>query len=82
MISWHWCDKVRYRNNGFLEQVCVCRTDADRTGGTARPLRGNSVSYVIVTHFDRLDCAANAKINVKCNILCTFASSGGIRALT
>ena len=25
------------------------------------PARANSISYVIATHFDRLDCAANAR---------------------
>ena len=70
-----WCkthDKVRYRNNGFLEQVCVCGTDAAlRAWHGTRPARANSVSYVIV---DRLDCAVKAKINLRC----TFATSGGV----
>ena len=41
-----------YRNNGFLELVCVCGTDAAvLSGHGARSARANSVSYVIVTHF-------------------------------
>ena len=37
--------------------------------------------------FDRLDCAANAKINLRCYLLyisirCIFATSGGVHALT
>ena len=56
------CDKVRYRNNGFLELVCVCGTDAAvPCGHGARPAHANSLSYVIVTHFrqTRLRCKCN-----------------------
>ena len=45
------CEKVRYRNNGFLELVCICGTDAACCGQCTRPARANSVSYIIVTHF-------------------------------
>ena len=57
MIYHDWCkscDKVRYRNNGFLEQVCVYGTDAAVCGHGA----GARIA--------RLDCAANAKINLRC----------------
>ena len=42
--------------------------------GTARSARGNSVSYVIVTHFDRLDCVANAKINLRHSLYIAWSS--------
>ena len=53
LIDWcKSCDKVRYRNNGFLQLVCVCGTNAaGPCGQRTRPARANSVSYVIVTNF-------------------------------
>ena len=70
LIHSDWCNKVRYRKNGFLEQVCVCGTDAAMPcGHGARLARANSASYVGYRYAlltDRLDCAASAKINLRC----------------
>ena len=48
------CDKVRYRNNGFLELVCVCGTDAAVRGTAFVRYR-----YALLTG------VANAKINLR-----------------
>ena len=59
-----WCDKVRYRNNGFLEQVCVCGTDA-AVRARAHALRVQTAfRTLLVRTFDRLDCAANVKRSI------------------
>ena len=63
---------TRVPRTGLCMQYGCCRA------GTARPAHGNSVSYVIVSTFDRLDCAANAKINLK--IFSVY--SRGFHALT
>ena len=48
-IQYHdWCNKVRYRNNGFLELVCVWGMVYVRVG-TAHVPRANSV-IVTRTH--------------------------------
>ena len=64
------CDKVRYRNNRFLELVCVYMRHACRVHvGTAQVPRVRTATAfraLSLRTFDRLDCAANAKINLRC----------------
>ena len=64
------CDKVRYRSNGFLEQVYVCSTDA-----AVRARRvGTAFRTLSLRTFDRLDCAANAKINLRHSLYIAWSS--------
>ena len=72
---------IRYQNNEFLEQVCVCGTDAVVRAAQHVPRVGTAFRTLSLRTFDRLNCAANAKINLRCTILCIFATSGGIHAL-
>ena len=60
----HWCDKVRYRNNGFLELVCVCGTDAAMPCTCTYCVRvrvwarrtSRACTALSLRTFDRLDC--------------------------
>ena len=73
--------RVRYRNNWFLELVCVCGRDAAVYvwPGTDVPRMRTAFRTLSLRTFDRLDCA---KITLYIDILCIFATSGGVHALT
>ena len=67
------CDKVRYRSNGFLEQVCVCSTDA-AVRARHVPRVGTAFRTLSLRTFDRLDCVANAKINLRHSLYIAWSS--------
>ena len=77
------CDKVRYRNNGFLELVCVCGTDAAgwRTAHASRACEQRFVRYCYALLTDKTALQMQDVYN-NIIILCIFATSGGVYALT
>ena len=69
-----------HRNNGFLEQVCVWGTDA--AVWARRTSRVQTAFRTLSLRQTRLRCKSKDQFKMYIGILCIFATSGGVHALT